>query len=579
METPPAMRSRTAFLTTALALLLALPGLAAAPPVQDLCFGNGTPGPFPLSWKHIGLGTESVTVNGLPQMRGLDYTLDSDSGAITFTQALPARSVASVTYAPDPSQAQRNDNARTIPLSVDLLRGQHGYFSFNALGKQGQDTSGDLTLGVGAGWQGTHNAQLSSHFFYTPVSAAASSASASSASANSPDKRTGVSVAGSTAAADWALFSFGFARAGVSLENAGDDTLQAGQQLFTLSSRLTPTKIVQAQVDFRQARPTDQPGAGTTQNTSVALTVTPSGQTKIGASLAQSGTGTAGMTQTQGLTLDAHPTAKLEVSASYDGTNAPGTAADSQTLNLKTVLTPAKTVSLETSAGQSRLGTAVTNQQALQLSLTPRPAVQLGAGLALRQKGTDGSPDSLSTAVASVNGTLRPLSFVEFSGSYQSRMAPAKDADAQDLFDTSAAKVSLSPLKSVRLVGTYAQNPDDGGTTLQRLARKGLGLETDFGALGLSGGYDWSRRYDAPDTEETIHADLGLRFSAATQLTVGFQTRQNALDPSNSQSVAYTVGFTHTLGDRFSLSLNGKRQQSSATASDYNASANLGMKF
>ena len=111
--------------------------LRAAAAVQDICFGNGTSGPFPLSWKHITPGTESVTVNGLPQLRGLDYTLDADNGAVTFTRSLPARSAAAVTYEPDPTQAQRNDTRRTIPLSVDLLRGEHGYFSFNALGKQG----------------------------------------------------------------------------------------------------------------------------------------------------------------------------------------------------------------------------------------------------------------------------------------------------------------------------------------------------------------------------------------------------------------------------------------------------------
>jgi hypothetical protein len=571
METLNAMRSRTAFFAT-FGLLLALPRICAAAPVQDICFGNGTPGPFPLSWKHILTGTESVTVNGLPQMRGLDYTLDADNGAITFTRDLPARSAAAVTYEPDPAQAQRNGNGRTIPLSVDLLRGEHAYFSFNALGKSGQDTSGDVTLGVGAGWQGGHNAQLSSHFFYSPVTAI------SDANADSPAKRMGLSVAGSTTAANWALFSFGFSRAGVSLENAGDDSLRAGQQTLTLSSRLAPAKTVQAQVNFRQSRPTDDPKMGTAQNTSVVLTVTPSDKTQIGASLAQSGMGTSGMTQTQGLSLDAHPTTKLEVSASYDGKNAPGTDGDSQTLNLKAVLTPAKTLSLETSAAQSRLGAAKTDQQSVQLSLNPRPTVHLGAGLALSQKGTEGSPDSLSTAVASVVGALRPLSFLEFSGSYKRRMASTKDTDMVDLFDTAAARVALSPFKSVRLVGTYAQNPDD-TDTLQRLARKGLGLETTFGALGLSGGYDWSRRYDALDVEETIHADLGLRFSAATQLTVGFQTRQNALDPFSSQAVAYTVGFTHHLGDRFSLSLNGKRRQSSASPSDYNASANLGMKF
>ena len=204
--------------------------------------------------------------------------------------------------------------------------------------------------------------------------------------------------------------------------------------------------------------------------------------------------------------------------------------------------------------------------------------MQLNAGLALRQTGTAGA-DPVGTAVASVGGTLRPLSFLEFSGSYKSRMAPDTDTDVKDTFDTSAAKVALSPLKSVRFVGTYAQNPDDGSNTLQRLAKKGVGLETSLGALGLSGGYDWSRHYDSPDVEETIHADLGLRFSAATQITVGFQTQQNRLDPASLPETAYTVGFTHALGDRFSLAVSGKRHQSASVAADYDASANLGMKF
>jgi hypothetical protein len=575
METSPAMRYHSALLAGFIlsALGVALPSAAASPRVQDICLGNGTSGPFSLSWKHIVPETESVSVNGLPQLRGLDYTLDADNGAITFAQALSARSAAEVTYEPDPAQAQRNSDSRTIPLSVDLLRGEHGYFSFNALGKQNATAGGDLTLGLGLGLQGAHNSQLTSHFFYTPVTAI------SGTGTDSTEKRLGMSVAGSASASNWAMFSFGFARAGVGLQAAGDDSPQAGQQLFTLSSRLAPTKMLQAQVNFSQSKPTDDPNAVTTKTSSVALTMTPNGKTQLSANLGQSTAGTRGATQTVGLSVDSHPTAKMEVSASYSSQNAPGTDSDSQAINLKTVLTPNKVVSVQTTVGQSRLGTGTTDQQAVQVSLNPRPTVQLGAGLALRQKGISGSPDTLSTAVASVNGTVHPLSFVEFSGSYKSRMAPATDTDTNDLFDTSTAKIALVPIKSLRFTGTYAQNPDDGGNTLQRLSRKGLGLETTFGALGLSGGYDWSRSYGTVDVEEAIHADLGLRFSQATQLTVGFLTSQNALTPATSQFVAYTVGFTHALGDRFSLSLNGKRRQSAASASDYDASANLGMKF
>ena len=309
------------------------------------------------------------------------------------------------------------------------------------------------------------------------------------------------------------------------------------------------------------------------------LTVTPTDKTQVGATLAQSGTGTSGMTQTVGLSVDAHPTTKLEVSASYGGKNAPGTDGDSQTINLKTVLTPDE----DRLAGD--LGGAV---PAWHGDHRPagRPAFAEPAPDRAARRGPGPAPEgdrrltrtrSIPPSPRSTAPCARCLSW-SFPAATRAAWHPPRDTDTGDLFDTSAARVSVSPFKSVHLVGTYAQNPDD-DDTLQRLARKGVGLETTFGALGLSGGYDWSRRYDAPDTEETIHADLGLRFSPATQLTVGFQTRQNALDPSTSQSVAYTVGFTHNLGDRFSLSLNGKRQQTSATASDYNASANLGMKF
>ena len=191
----------------------------------------------------------------------------------------------------------------------------------------------------------------------------------------------------------------------------------------------------------------------------------------------------------------------------------------------------------------------------------------------------------MNTSEAIVGGALHPSSLLTLSGSYKSRMAPAGDANPNDLFDTSTAQIAFTPVKTFKLTGTYAQNPDDaqfgdGPDTVQRLAKRGVGLETSVGALDLSGGYDWSRAYGTPAVEETVHATLGLRFSKATQLSVGCQTQQNLLDASLPPATAYTVGFTHALSDRFSLSLSAKRQQTATAVSpDYNATANLGMKF
>ena len=545
---------------------------ADTPPVQDVFVGSGTPGPFALRWNNIQAGTETVQVNGQTQLRFLDYTLDAAAGTLTFARSLPASAAVEVTYAVLP-QSQRTGSGQTVPLSVDLLRDQHGYFSLDALGRAVPGTDDALSVGVGLGWHGGANTQLSSRLIYTPTSAAGQPGS----------DRSGVSFSGTAGAGRWGLFSLGFSRAGAAADTGGDSAFQTGRQLLTLGSTLTPIKAIQAKLSFSRsdALPSTSSGPPSAADTSasLALTVTPTNTTKVQADLAQTSAGMGGTTQTFAVSADTQATKTLDVSAAYNGQNLPGTASDSQTINLKTVLTPSRTYSVQTSADQSRLGAATTSKQSVTLALTPKSTIQLNAGFSLRQQSADGSPNAVETSIATVGGLLRPLPLLEVSGSYESRLAPAADTNPNDLFDTSTAQVAFSPVKTFKLTGTYAQNPDDGTDTLQRLARRGVGLETRFGALGLSGGCDWSRTYGTPDVQETIHAALGLRFSSATQLSVGYQTQQNMLDSSVPPATAYTASFTHTLGNRFSLSLTGKRQQSAAASPDYNASASLGLKF
>jgi len=549
---------------------------ADPPPVQDIFVGSGTPGPFALSWNNVQLNMETVRVNQQTQLRNLDYTLDAAAGTVTFTRPLPASAAVEVSYATIPGVSQRTGNGQTIPLSVDLLRDSHSYFSLDALGKTAEGTASNLTLGAGLGWHGGANSQISSRFVYTPIAAAASGTAPAA-------DRTGISLSGTAGAGQWGLFSAGFSRAGAGADTGGDSSFQNGRQLLTLGSTLTPSKTIQAKLSFSRSEALDSTGSAGSNadatNTSLTLTVAPSDKTKVQADLTQASAGTGGTLQTAAVSVDTQATQTMDVSAAFNDQNQPGTASDSQTMSLKTVLTPGKTYSLQTSADQSRLGTATTDQQSVALALNPKSTVQLSAGFSMRQK-SEGGADTVQTFEATVDGSLHPLPMLEVSGSYKSRLAPASDTNPNDLFDTSAAQVAFTPIKTFKLTGTYTQNPDDGTDTLQRLARRGVSLETSFGALGLSGGCDWSRTYGTPDVEQTIHAALGLRFSNATQLSVGYQTQQNRLDASVPLATAYSVGFTHTLGDRFSLSLSGKRQQAATAASpDYNASASLGMKF
>lgn len=571
MRVPAALILLAALLS---AFFFCLVGVCRAdtPPVQDIFVGSGTAGPFALHWNSIESNTETVSVNGQPQLRGIDYALDSGAGTVTFTHPVPVNSAVSVTYTLVPGQSHQSGGGQTIPLSVDLLRNGNGYFSLDALGKAG-DTASNLTLGAGVGWGG-QNSRFSSRFVYTPEMAS---------SADGHADRTGLSLGGSAQTGRWGQFSLGLSRAGAGLD-ASVGGFQAGRQVLTLGSTLTPTKILQAQLSFSRSDPMTQTGTAADDSqtqSSLALTLTPSGQTKISAALSEADTGKSGTTQNIALSVNSQAAKTLDVSAGFRSQNLPGTAGDSQAISLKTVLTPGKTYSVQAAADQSKLGAATTDQQSVTLALTPRSNVQLQAGFSLRQKSTDGSPDTLGTSEATVGGSLRPFSALEVSGTYKSRMAPGTDTNAADLLDTSTAQIAFVPLKAFKLTGNYAQNPDNGGDTLQRIARRGLGLETNFGALGLSGGCDWSRTYGTPDVEQTIHANLGLRFSAATQLSVGYQTQQNRVDPTVPLATTYSVGFTHTLGDRFSLSLSGKRQQAATAEAtpDYKATASLGMKF
>ena len=576
-----------AFLPTLLlGLLTTGPVSAQAVRGEDVCLGNDTPGPFGLSWNHVAAGSERVSINGLAQLRGLDYTLDADGGTVTFMRNLPSRSAASISYAYDPGAARRAGGGQSVPLTLDLVRSDRGSLSFLALGKMGEAARSNLTVGVGLGWHPSSTAEVATHFYFAPT------ATSTDGSSLPAEKRTGLSVSGSAGAGAWGLFSFGFARAGVSLGDTGDGVLSAGRQNLNLSSRFTAGQTLTALVSYAQTKASDDASAAASERTGLALTLTPSDRIQMSANLARNDTtgDAASAVQTVDLSVSAQPSAKMQVNATYSGKDAFGTAGDSAAIALQSVLTPNRKISLETWAGQSKVGGLTTNSQSVGLSLSPASTLRFQAGLALRQC-EEGGKERLGLSVASVSATARPLSFLEFSGSYRSRTASDADPNSGDQSDSSTARVSLSPLPFVHLVGTYAQNPDDTNfsmvnaadasvSSLQHLARRGVSLETSLGGLGLSGGCDWSQGYDTPAAVQTVHADLGLRFSAATKLSIGYLCRQNVLDTSTPLSTAYTVGFTHALGDRFSLSLSGKSVKSAATVSpDYNASANLGMKF
>lgn len=621
-----------------LGLLLAAP--VHAERTQDVFFGSRSTGPFVLSWKHIAPGTETVRVNTVAQMRGLDYSLDAETGTLTFTRPLPIQSGVEVTYEYDPGHAVRSGGGWNLPLAWDLARTERGTLSLNALYKnQGTglvNSPGTLTLGLGAGWQSAQS-QFNSRLLFAPALSPEDGKSAASVA-----DRFGMALSGATDMTRLARFSFGYTRAGVGLGSAaGENGLTMGAQTLTLGGKITPSRRLAAVIDYTQSDPlaeggrakakfataltyapvdtmqlqthwTQSSGDGSdAQSADISLAAKANATTQLGATfqahdgpgdkndgqsvtlsaqaapskavsleahLGQSSVGSDGATQTADLKVNARPTGTAQIEATFQGKNAPADADDAQSINLAAAVSPAKTLSVTASAGQSRQGASATDRQEVRVALTPRADVQLQTGLVLRQD------DQFQTTVATFAGAARPASFLQFSALYRDRVAPAADLARGDTLDTSAAQVSLTPVKGLRLTATYAQNPDnDGRGDPQPLAQRGLGVETAVGALSLSGGYDWSRQYDTPSVGTTLRVGLGLRFSRALLLTGDYKQTLTGLGDSPLGTSLYTVGLSHNLGERFNLSMTGTVKQpvgqTAGNTPDYTANANLGMKF
>ncbi|BDI29991.1 hypothetical protein CCAX7_20420 [Capsulimonas corticalis] len=539
---------------------------------KEVLIGNGTAGPYALSWKNIVRTGEAVTVNTLPQLRGLDYTFDPDAGTVTFVNPLSTHSTATVEYIYDSETAHAVSNSLIMPLQLNLAQSETSNLFVSALYRKnttdstvgsGQDA---LTLGVGTGWQGGHNTQLTTRFFFAP----------SVGDGTPTDKdRMGWSLAGGTNASRTTRLSFNLSRDSSSLTNLPTDAgLQVGNQHLGLGLQMAPSRTMTTSLTYSQDATAANPAAATSQ-IAAAMTLTPNQKLKIQTNLQENATHGAAVSHTASVAVDAKPAGNTQVTANYATTDTAGTASDTQTMNLGAAVGVSKTVAVTTNAAQSRTGSSVTSQQGAGLRFAPNSKVTLNTSVNTQQDSTG------NALITSVDGTVLPARDLSVSAAYKSRDMMQGAQTPQNSLDTTSAKVALGPSR-LRVTGSYVRNADDGGTP-QQIEQRGFGLETNVGALSLSGGYDWRQCYAAQTLGAGVHLALGLRLSSTTQLTGGFQQSLDDVTTAPHGASTYSVGFKHNVGDRFQLAVDGTVQQSVGTAVNnanaYTANASLGMKF
>ena len=242
----------------ALAALLATPNFAGAEArqTQDFFVGNGTTGPYTLSWKNILPGMESVTVNDVPMTWGVDYILDPANGTLAFTHPLPAQAGATIRYDYETTQAQPQGSGLSLPLAAALNSNISLIGSYSHSQTDGQKP-GALNVGLNGGWQGANDGKLAAHLLFVPAMTGADAQNAP----NGLD-RVGFDASGQTRLGKPLAFSFGFCRAGLGMGRAGSDNWQAGVQKTTLSAAFTPTRQVQATLGYAQTDPAKGQGRG-----------------------------------------------------------------------------------------------------------------------------------------------------------------------------------------------------------------------------------------------------------------------------------------------------------------------------
>jgi hypothetical protein len=238
--------------------------------------------------------------------------------------------------------------------------------------------------------------------------------------------------------------------------------------------------------------------------------------------------------------------------------------------------TPSSKVAVATTINQTDQGGTNVSQQNLSLTVTPQSTLKLNTGIAVQES------QGIAATTASVGGTVQPSPVIELSAAYRDRTAPPTDPNPADTLDTSVAQMTIAPLKSVKLTGSYAQNPDTNGVDPQHAAQQGLALQTQLGSFTVSGACNWLHPYSTPGMGTTMQVDLGLHVTRHTLVTGGYQQTMTGIGADSSATNFYTFGLTHNLGDSLSVSLNGTMQQgvgATVVAPVYTATANVGVKF
>ncbi len=586
---------------------------------SDILFGGGTPGPYRLSWKGIRAGTESVWKDNAALHRDADYTIDPDSGSITFTKPLLSGQIARIAYKCDRPVSIPNPPAAGSPFQMNILSSGSNQVTLRNFTLTGQ--------GANAAPTSVTALQYLSGLKLSPQSNVQTGLYLDLRGGNIMD-RSGYKLSETTKLKSMDI-GLKYQRAGSEFLQGDVSGLHPGEQQIEANSKLHVFKNLTLNGVYNQtdslanaatlfAGSTTRTAGGnfelSLRNSSItggrtdAVTTTPAGtnQTQITDSLGLVQTLRPGTTASLGYQSQA-------ILPTDSAGPQPGTYSQTSSVAIKSAVN--KQLNVTTGFSNSVSGTGAEDKTQLHLETIP---IWKWKDLKFRFNLDDDYRESgvYSKREALVDVPVLKVAKTKLSGGIQQTNAPGqtrlaglvqtdtqpsryltiktdvklRDGTVQgqlpdpDAVNSYQVKAALTPWKKLQLIGSYTRNPESSDGVISKTDARGIGIETEFGSFHVHGNYGTEAVYLAMQSTNTLDLGLDVHLTPWDVLSSGLQTKYS-LSNSLMSTCTYLVGYKHKLGQFFDLTLSGEMTLNSVNGTPQNdqtemkATAAFGLHF
>lgn len=208
------------------------------------------------------------------------------------------------------------------------------------------------------------------------------------------------------------------------------------------------------------------------------------------------------------------------------------------------------------------------------LEVKPFSHTMISTGLKQIQK------DSELQTIHDYKAETSPNKYISLKGSMRDRQIKTGIA-----LDTKNVQVAFNPFTGVRFTGELWENPEDAKTgAAQAFNSAGFGLNWQIGSVGITTNLTSKDEYMANTQSEEQKIGLEMPLFGNGTFTTDFK-RSRLLSSSEMVTRTYSVGYKHSLGGDFNLSLSGyyaecmRDRIMMSDQTDYGAQANFGIKW